>query len=170
MTNPDSAILCFARGGLDHRGRTQASILARDDRWLEQTHDYIQWLFPLPEASPYNPMAPVLVADDIAAFRDDAELRTGLLRGFRRMLRFYGFKHAPHLMPPAADAAWITPHNHNFLRISRILRSLALLGCEAEAMRFLSALDRLAESGAGRVFGDLTLAHWRAAAAGQRLD
>ena len=167
MTRPEhSAILRFAVGGPDHRGRTRQDILARDDRWLEDTHDYIQWLFPLPEPSPYNPEAPVLGRDDIAAFRADASLREGLLDGFDRMLAFYGFESLARLEPPRPDAAWISPRNHNLLRISRILRSLALLGCEQQAGLFHQALERLAEGGAGPVFGAVTLAHWRAAARG----
>lgn len=31
----------------DHRGRMLAEILRQDDDWLEITHDYIPWLFPL---------------------------------------------------------------------------------------------------------------------------
>ena len=159
-----SAILEFARGGTDHRGRTRESILARDDCWLEATHDFIQWLFPLPEPSRYNPQAPILRATDIAAFREDATLRAGLLHATRRMLQFYGFE--PPWRWPAAEAGWISPGNHNFLRISRILRCLALLGCEAQAAGFLQKLERLAGQGAAATFGGATLAHWRDAAGG----
>ena len=35
----------------DHRGRTLSMVLAFSDERAEQTHDYIQWLFPLDEPS-----------------------------------------------------------------------------------------------------------------------
>ncbi|MGC8120577.1 hypothetical protein ACP2AU_08870, partial [Marinobacter sp. VGCF2001] len=61
MDNPDiskeSPLILFMRGeGRDHQGRTNAEILAFDDFWLGYTHDFVQWLFPIPETSRANPM------------------------------------------------------------------------------------------------------------------
>ncbi len=54
-----AAVLAFYRGeAADARGRWWRDILAKSDEWLEATHDYIQWLFPLPERSAFNPDAP----------------------------------------------------------------------------------------------------------------
>ena len=36
----------------DHRGRMLAEIVPQDDDWIEQAHDFIQWLFPLNDLSP----------------------------------------------------------------------------------------------------------------------
>lgn len=174
--DPSSPVLRFYEGGPDHRGRTLAEILAKDDAWLERTHDYIQWVFPLPERSPYNPNAPVLLASDRAAFRAAPALRHRLLDGFGRMLAFYGFEMTTDRqdrcgitrLPSPGRAHWITPHDHNFLRISRILRSLHLLGCPQPASAFLAVLEPLAEA-AGDIVGVVTLSHWRAAAKGERL-
>ena len=57
---------------------------------LEFNHDYIQWLFPLPEPSGANASAPLLSKDDIAAFASDESLRKALLQSFELMLQFYG--------------------------------------------------------------------------------
>ena len=66
---PDSRVLEFYRGhGRDHRGRLLADILGFDFYELEFHHDYIQWLFPLPEPSGANASAPLLTDEDIAAF------------------------------------------------------------------------------------------------------
>jgi len=47
LLNP---ILAFYFGSHpDSEGRRLAEILRQDDLWLEQTHDYIQWLCPLAE-------------------------------------------------------------------------------------------------------------------------
>ena len=124
MTSP---VVAFHAGtGTDARGRTRAAILQWPDSRLEGVHDYIQWLFPLPEPSGFNPDAPLLTAADIAAFAADTGLRGNLAEAHDRMLRFYGLDRSP---PVAARLrAWQTPGNHNMLRITRILRCLVLLG------------------------------------------
>lgn len=155
-----SALLEFYRGGSDARGRTLAEILAWDDAALEMVHDYIQWLFPLPELSAFNADAPLLKHDDIAAFRDNADLRENLRAAYRRMLQFYQL---PTDHVGAFTAQWLTPGNHNFLRITRILRCLRLLGLDAEARDFLQQLEALHAAGAGRIIGPRTLEYWRGA-------
>ena len=48
-------LVAFYRDGArDDEGRTLAEILAWDDDRLEEIHDFIQWLFPLPERSGAN--------------------------------------------------------------------------------------------------------------------
>ena len=61
-----SAVTDFLAGkGKDHRSRGIEEILAFDDEHLEGVHDYIQWLFPLPESSAFNTFAPILTFSDI---------------------------------------------------------------------------------------------------------
>ncbi len=156
-----SAILRFYRQlGPDDRGRSLADIQAWDDGRLEAVHDYIQWLFPLPDASAFNPGAPILSDEDIAAFRSDAGLRRALLASLARMRRFYGLAG-----DPARQAAWLTPGDHNMLRLSRILRCLHLLGLEDAAAALLRELEALYQAGAGRAIGPVTLGYWRRAVA-----
>ena len=96
-------------------------------------HDFIQWLFPLPEPSRFNLNAPLLTAEDIVTFRSDPQLQGGLARSFERFLAFLGLvvredgqvAEGPHFSA-RLDDAWAYP-NHNWLRISRVLRSLSLL-------------------------------------------
>lgn len=140
-------LLAFYRGeGTDGRGRRLAEILAWADDDLEDVHDYIQWLFPLPEPSPVNPGAPLLDAKAIAEFRSDAELRARLLASFTRMLRFYGVAiegGSVHELPNCVERAknWLSPGNHNHLRITRILRCAALCGLQTEACAFFEWLS-----------------------------
>jgi len=174
MGERSSPILRFQAGtGTDDRGRTQAEILAWDDGRLERVHDYIQWLFPLPERSAFNAGAPRLTDADVQAFRDRDDLRVALGRALVRMLAFYGFamragEAGDRIVVRTAAYRerarnWITPGNHNFLRISRMLRSLVLLGLEREARAILRALEAVhAED--GDVIGPVALAHWRRAA------
>jgi hypothetical protein len=51
-----SRLLDFYRGvGADTEGRRLEDILAWPDDDLEEVHDFIQWLFPLPEPSRASP-------------------------------------------------------------------------------------------------------------------
>ena len=80
-----SALLAFYSGtGRDSAGRTLTEIWAWDHRRLEMAHDFIQWLFPLPEASRFNPDAPLLTPADAAAFRADADLQARVRRSPER--------------------------------------------------------------------------------------
>jgi hypothetical protein len=50
-----SRLLAFYRGQApDDAGRWLKDIWEWDDEQLETTHDFIQWLFPLPEPSRFN--------------------------------------------------------------------------------------------------------------------
>ena len=166
---PESAVIDFYRGrGRDHRGRTLDEILAMSDWELEDTHDFIQWLFPIRTRGVAGPVA---TDADIAAFRGDPALRAAMRRSLRRMLIFYGFRineetEAAAAVGPAVNissrrAVWLRPENHNFKRISRILRSLCLMGLEDPARAFflaLSDIHRVHASVIGESFGFWKLA------------
>ena len=71
---------------------------------------------------------------------------------FIRMLQFYGFTliETPEIIKCEYSSVfseraknWLTPNNHNFLRITRILISLRLLGLSEYAMAFYRILDEL---------------------------
>jgi hypothetical protein len=131
----------------DSEGRFLKDLWAWSDDELEYVHDFIQWLFPLPEPSRFNPHAPLLTPEDIAAFNRDECLRQNLAKSFERILSFLGLEltaaktviPAPNHTTRAADV-WSYP-NHNWLRISRILRSLHLLGLDERARAFYACLN-----------------------------
>jgi hypothetical protein len=166
---PSPLVQFYAGAAPDARGRMLAQIWAWDDDALERVHDYIQWLFPLPEPSRFNDGAPLLSAADIAAFAARAELSDNLRRSLRRMLAFYGFTlgEGPRVAPAADFAAqaanWLTPLNHNFLRLTRIPRALSLLGLGNEARALLAALEAVYRSGGAAAIGERSLAFWRSA-------
>jgi hypothetical protein len=113
----------------DGEGRTLANMRQWSDQRLESVHDFIQWMFPLTEPSPVNPDAPVLDSETIAEIRSRPELQEAVRASLQRMRRFYeGSRH------------WISPGNHNHLRITRILKCLRLLGLEQEASEFFAYL------------------------------
>lgn len=136
-----SAIQAFLEGtGVDHRGRRIEDVLAFDDRMLESVHDYIQWLFPLPEASAFNPFAPVLSMSDVAALKASSSAQSNLVAAAQRMERFY-----------QRNSKWLTAHDHNHLRITRIIRSLSLLAGSEEAHHFYDAIERMVAAAGGPV-------------------
>jgi len=135
----------------DHRGRMLAEIVKQDDDWLESAHDYIQWLFPLTEHSRVTPSAPTLSRSDIKAFRSDPLLRGHMLIALRRMQRFFGFDISAGVLTKGSNwnerkTNWFTEQTHNSLRITRILKSLTLVGLEAEAVCFQTFLARVSET------------------------
>lgn len=172
-----SELVAFYRAeGRDHRGRSLGDIHEFGFDELEDHHDYIQWLFPLPEASGANALAPLLSDEDIAAFESDASLRKALLQSFELMLQFYGLELAEGDRPvevvagvnfDARSGVWLASGNHNFLRISRILRSLSLLGCGTHALAFLSCLEEIYAHEAPTI-GHTTMEYWRRAVGAEK--
>jgi hypothetical protein len=121
---------------------------AWDDSHLESIHGYLTWWFPTRKQAVSADWEPI-TDDEIRLFKEDPELRKRLLKSFYRILRFYGLEidaASPTLRIRRAGnyeertAAWVTPGNHNFRRISRILQSLVLLGFRDAATLFLEAL------------------------------
>lgn len=165
-----SRILDFYRGqSTDDVGRTIDVIWGFDRLALEWTHDFIQWLFPLESRSGANPGAPTLDAETIAAFEHDPALQGRLRRSLDLMLDFYGFeRRGEGTVAVVTEAAgedrrleeWVTPGNHNFLRVTRILRSLTTLGLAGEANAFHAALSRLYAGPAGSIIGPRTFEFW----------
>ena len=167
-----SRLLDFYHGqGPDREGRHLDEVLAWDDDQLEAVHDFIQWLFPLPEPSRFNPDAPLLSPDDVVAFRAGGLPRANLKRSFERILTFLGLERLPDgtveegpTFPARAADAWAAP-NHNWLRITRILRSLHLLGLEEEAEALYRYLSRRYHAGPGLI-SDETFRYWTEAVRG----
>ncbi len=166
----DSPIVAFYRdAGTDHRGRSLGQLQSQSLRELEGVHDYIQWLFPLAKPSSASRHAPILTSADIHIFVQGADLRERLVQSLRTMLNFYGLTLDGTSGPPkvllsptfpSRAAEWLHPSNHNFLRITRILRSLWLLGCRDHARALLGCLEDIYADNA-RIIGEKTMHIWR---------
>jgi len=83
------------------------------------------------------------------------------------MLAFYGFTLDPSTPPhitrssrwPERSAVWLQAGNHNLLRLTRIIRSLALLGQTDLSTALYGALRRECEGHVSTV----TLEYWKEA-------
>ena len=153
------SIVAFYSGGRDAEGRTLDQILAWNDDVLEGVHDYIQWLFPTGQASGVNPAAPLVTDETVRAFERDAALRDRLRSALDRMLAFYGLRRTRSRID-VDDArfalrarVWLRPGNHNHLRLTRIMDSLATLGLrdDAHALQRCLLEDVCASPGGGAV-------------------
>nr|BAK03232.1 predicted protein [Hordeum vulgare subsp. vulgare] len=125
--------------------------LPKDQKYeiLERRHDYIQWLFPIREPSAFNSQAQELQAHEAARIaqyeRQFPPGRGPICRAYRMMLSFYGID----LMSPevgsvaasedcVARCRFLNRSWHNYLRITRIFKSLGELGYEHFKLHLIS--------------------------------
>jgi len=124
------SLVDFLNGtGPDHQGRYLRDIWDFDDKAIEQTHDFIQWMFPLTEKSMSVPGVPTLSPDDIAAIRTSEIARANLEKSAEWYLGF--LRRNDH---------WIRSYDHNHLRITRAIKSLRLLVSKETAEAFLNSV------------------------------
>ncbi len=142
--------------GPDSEGRTLSEIWAMSDDDLMDMHDVVQWLFPLTERSSFNPHAPILTEKQIYLFREDARLKSNLLRSFHRFVQVFGLEYNyGEIQQVVSRDIWMHL-NHNWLRFTRILKSLTLLGLKDEALAFFHFLER-------KIGNVDSMHYWRAA-------
>lgn len=163
-----SSIIEFYRGGKKNaHGVTLEEIWDFSLEKKEAAHNYIQWLFPTKEKSAFNPAAPTLTDRDIEIFRGSEELKSNLQRSFWEMMKFYGFAmtgRGGYFLLPSQNfeerrRVWLTPGNHNFLRLTRMLKSLGMLGLELEAKLLFIALCSLFPR-SEKIIGETTKNEW----------
>ena len=99
--------------------------------------------------------SPVLSEADIEAIRGDAAAQKNLLRALDRMRLFY-----------SGTTHWLTPGNHNHLRITRIISSLHKLAQPAAARDFYDFVKAKMDAEPGSAT-PLTLSFWEKAVQGR---
>lgn len=128
-----------------------AEIVQQDDDWIEQAHDFIQWLFPLNDLSRASSHAPLVDDATIKAFHSDELLQKHMRVSLVRMLKFLGLRFDGKQLHKATNwsqrrGEWFTVHSHNSLRITRILKSMSLLGLKQDAIALHWGLEALCEN------------------------
>jgi hypothetical protein len=113
---PSPLVAFHCHDGLDHAGRDHAALIGLSDQAMHEVHDFIQWLFPLPEPSLAFDGAPVLSEADIAAMRASAVCQA---RHAAARARFVAFL--------TDNPVWLRAYDHNHLRITRVIRSTRLI-------------------------------------------
>uniref|UniRef100_A0A8C5WJZ5 Opioid growth factor receptor like 1 n=1 Tax=Leptobrachium leishanense TaxID=445787 RepID=A0A8C5WJZ5_9ANUR len=102
---------------------------------LEHNHTYIQWLFPLREQG-LNFYAKELSSYEIEEFKKTKEAVKRFVLAYKMMLDFFGLKLTDKNGNVSRAANWqerfqhLNESQHNYLRVTRILKSLGELGYE----------------------------------------
>lgn len=134
-----SQLTDFLEGkGTDHQSRYIHDIWAFDHRHLEYIHDFIQWIFPLEVKSQYCKSAAVLTREDFDYCQNSALIQENQLKSLDLMLEYYGlYRKGKEIFAQEnlniRDHIWLKRGGHNQLRITRMIRSLALCGNEEVA-------------------------------------
>jgi hypothetical protein len=140
----------YVGSGTDHKLRSWEEIVSQSDDWLEFEHDFIQWLFPLKETSEFSKSAPILTDEDISVLKTELLFRGRMITSLFVMMSFFGLE--PKIINnelkfekdkfyfEERSKVWLSPNNHNYMRITRILKSLCLFGFNKYAETFMQYL------------------------------
>jgi hypothetical protein len=153
----------------DLKGRKIQEMWAWDFEELECAHDYIQWLFPISEKSSFNQDAPVVDEEVIQIFQSDPRLRQNLQQSLAVMLRFYGLQRyeiseGKIIVDKSENYSirkgeWVCMFDHNYLRITRILKCLVTFGLKDEAQAFYDCLRQIYREDSEQIGGE-TWQYW----------
>eukprot|EP00756_Hemistasia_phaeocysticola_P036306 Hpha_TRINITY_DN16635_c0_g1::TRINITY_DN16635_c0_g1_i1::g.180132::m.180132 len=104
-------------------------------QWLEQKHHFMQWLFPKATNGVSGACAPTLTTRAAKALSLDPSCSARVMNAYRMILDFWGLElldeetgavqRAPHCAERFRN---IVVHEHNYLRITRVLVSLGMGG------------------------------------------
>jgi hypothetical protein len=158
-------ILRFFLGERVHpNGKTIHEILNMNEPRIGHTGGVIQWLFPLTTPSTHVPSAPTLSPSELQMFRVEPKLRKLYIIGVNRFLELYGI--ALHGSSASLEPEfnikrkWMYPRSHAYIPITRILKSLKLLGFSAEFTTLSKLLLLCNERGGGNLIDKSTLDTW----------
>jgi hypothetical protein len=124
-------------------------------------------LFPLLEGPGVNPQAFPLTKNEIEIFQQSQELKEKLFKSFEMMMNFYGIQVNKETKKFSRTKDWILHYEnlenspHNFLRITRILKSIGFLGLAEWKKPFLEHVAKeIVENGELRACGDSFVRFW----------
>jgi len=130
-----------------------SDILKYTHNQLEECHEWVQWAFPLTEPSSVNINAPLLTDEIINSLSKDLNFQNS----FKLVAeKFWDFLHDSN---EDWNPIWLTPYNHNFLRITRVIKSCLLLKQFELAERFFSYARDMYEKNP-EIIGETTLNFW----------
>mmetsp|Transcript_115111 Transcript_115111/g.245984 ORF Transcript_115111/g.245984 Transcript_115111/m.245984 type:complete len:217 (+) Transcript_115111:2-652(+) len=164
--------LKFYRGeGADSSGRTLEEIWKWDDEELEHVHDWVQWVFPSDEESMFNPFAPEFPPELQEKVKKDVKIMANLRKSFDVYLAFMGFHYDEEKrIVERTDAFEIKARNwlqvmfgpnHNWLRLSRVLNCMRLVGETDRKDALYMALERVYVEGRIPSRFSVTLEYWQ---------
>ncbi len=128
-------ITFLTREGNDFLGRNLQDIWDFSDEEIEQTHDFVQVVFPINKPSRAVSHGVYLDSEAlIEQIKNNPEAKENILKSAKRFLSFL-----------ARNTYWNQKYNHNQLRITRVIESLRLLVSNVEADKFYQSVLELIE-------------------------
>ncbi|GAD79113.1 opioid growth factor receptor-related protein [Vibrio ezurae] len=149
---------------LDHKQRNIEQIWSLDDFWLQHDREYIQWLFPIDTPSKFQPLVPLVCSSTRDYFLTCKVLQKAQRRSLHIMLNFYDMQIKNGAVVPKNklsihEQSWLNDDDHSHRCITRIIRSLTLLGQQDLGRQFQEGmLDTAIKYGKTR---EESLNYWR---------
>ena len=134
----------------DFKNRFLKDIWNFSDEDIEYTHDFIQLLFPLNEKSSAISNGIYLDSNEaILCIKADKLATENIVKSSKWFLLFL-----------ARNSHWKRKHDHNYLRITRIIKSLRLLVSDQEANKFYESFMQLVDENLKSKINSTTLTYW----------
>lgn len=140
LTHMTESYLEFYHGKANFDGLKLHEVWKYTDCEYDGYHDFIQWVFPSDEPSMILRDAPVVTEEDAVEFRESASAQIKLFHSYRQFLGFLGIKIDLRgdlvIVDQGKFYQRVCRRNHNLQRITRVLRSLYILGLPERAQQF----------------------------------
>ena len=134
----------------DFKNRLLQDIWNFSDQEIEHTHDFIQILFPLDEESGAVSYGIYLDSSEaILSIKANKLATENIVKSSKWFLSFL-----------ARNSHWKRKHDHNYLRITRIIKSLRLLVSDQEANKFYESFMQLVDENLKSKINITTLTYW----------
>ena len=143
-------MLNFLKGNeTDAYKRYLKDIWIMSDEQIENTHNFIQWVFPLNERSNAVPKSPILTNEEIISIKKSETAQKNIKKSVEWFLEFL-----------SRNSYWICPNNHNHLRITRAIKSLRLIHSNEEAEKFKNSIMNLIQGNENKI-NSTSLKYWK---------
>ena len=134
----------------DYKNRFLNDIWNFTDEDIEHTHDFIQLLFPLNEKSESVFHSYYLnTKSSIINIKSNDLAKSNIVTSSKWFLSFL-----------ERNTHWRRRHDHNYLRITRIIKSLRLLVSDEEANKFYESFIELIDESLRLKINLTTLSYW----------
>ena len=134
----------------DYKNRFLNDIWSFTDEDIEHTHDFIQLLFPLNEQSESVFHGYYLnTKSSIINIKSNDLAKSNIVTSSKWFLSFL-----------ERNTHWRSRHDHNYLRITRIIKSLRLLVSDEEANKFYESFIELIDESLRSKINLTTLSYW----------
>ena len=134
----------------DYKNRFLNDIWNFTDEDIEHTHDFIQLLFPLNEQSESVFHGYYLnTKSSIINIKSNDLAKSNIVTSSKWFLNFL-----------ERNTHWRRRHDHNYLRITRIIKSLRLLVSDEEANKFYESFIELIDESLRSKINLTTLSYW----------